>query len=247
MQTQVSSPLVEKFAGIVGAAHVRVSDPGDDLSEFGRGHGHTPASAPAIVVSPGTPEEVAAALAVATQQRTAVVTRGAGFSVSGFAFSDADHVTVIETRRLDRVLAVDAENLTVTAQAGVLNSELTRIVAEAGLRVQTVAVPVRRTTLGGALSGVVGGGVPARSSVTGGNVQSVAGLVVALPTGALLRTGAGRVERPRCSRHLPGARRPEPDGCLLGGRWHPRRQGRGDAVPRTAAARHRRCGLGLSR
>ncbi|MEN2739993.1 FAD-binding oxidoreductase [Microbacterium sp. X-17] len=213
--TAGAAAIAARFARILGEQHVLTPATGD-LTPYGRGRGFTPATAPALVLRPGTARELADALGLATETGTTVVARGGGYSVGGYAYPPGDPVAVIDTRRLDRVIGIDRENLTVTAEAGILNGDLTAAVAEAGLRVQTVAVPVRHTTLGGSLSGVVGAGVPARSSVTGGNVQDVAGLLVALPTGALLRTGAGGANVHATTDAFPGLGGPNLTGLFLG-------------------------------
>lgn len=97
---------------------------------------------------------------------------------------------MLDTRRLNRII-VDEVDMTVTAQCGVILSDLQDAVGERGFECQTVAVPQRYTTLGDVLSGVVGGGLPREMPTRGGTGQFVLGLTVVLPDGTLVKTNAG--------------------------------------------------------
>jgi FAD/FMN-containing dehydrogenase len=123
---------------------------------------------------------------------------------------------VVTTGRLSRVLEIDDVNMTISAQAGILNGDLQKAAAERGFRVQTVAVPLWQTTLGGSLSGVLGAGVPAESPVVGGNIDSVLGLTVVLADGRIVRTNAGGSNVHRQSSVVAGAGGPNVTGMFLG-------------------------------
>jgi glycolate oxidase FAD binding subunit len=84
---------------------------------------------PAEVVEPATPEEAAALLASASQNRTSVVFRGGGTKL-GWGRVPAKVDLLVSTRGLNRVLAHEHADMTATVEAGAtldeLNAELAR-------------------------------------------------------------------------------------------------------------------------
>ena len=79
---------------------------------------------PGIVVTPGSADEIAKVLQLANNGRNPVIVRGNGFSMTGFVNGAPHRAIVLDTRRLDRVLQIDEQNMTVTAEAGLIMSEL---------------------------------------------------------------------------------------------------------------------------
>lgn len=180
------------LAGIVGADNVLTR--AATLALYARDRSPFRELRPAIAVRPGTTEEIAAVLRLANERRIPVVPRGAGFSLAGFAPIDDGAAIFLDTRRMNRVLEVDETDMTVTAEAGIIAADLDRAVSQRGLAVNTVAVPLHHTTIGGILSGVVAGGLPRD---LGNNVERLLGLTVVLPTGTIVRTNAGGSNRYR--------------------------------------------------
>src|SRR3990170_7392188 len=78
--------------------------------------------APALVVLPGSAEEVQAAVRICGEAGVPFVARGAGTGLSGGALPVADGV-VVSLARLDRVLTIDLDGGRVTLQPGVTNLE----------------------------------------------------------------------------------------------------------------------------
>ena len=73
---------------------------------------------PDCVVFPTTAEEVAEAVRMCARYRVPVIAYGAGTSIEGHILAVEGGVTV-DLSRMNRVLAVDAEDLTATVEAGV--------------------------------------------------------------------------------------------------------------------------------
>src|SRR5262249_45395333 len=111
---------------------------------------------------------------------------------------------------------IEEVNMTVPAQAGIVTADLDAQVAERGFQVHTVAVPIRFTTLGGVLSGVVGGGIPLDSTAVGLTGQHVLGLKLVLPTGEVVATNAGGSNRHRGTSALADADGPSLTSMFLG-------------------------------
>ncbi len=140
------------------------------------------------VVRPASAAELARVVGVACKAGIAVVTRGGGMSYSGgYLPAEAGSIT-IDMSRMNRVLAVNADDMYVTVEAGITWEQLHQALADTGLR----------TPYWGTLSGrfaTVGGSVSQNSIFWGSGqhgsaVDSVLGLKVALADGQLLDTGS---------------------------------------------------------
>ncbi|MCG2578001.1 FAD-binding oxidoreductase [Dechloromonas sp. XY25] len=115
--TPKSSDLISTLVGIVGAAQV-LSEPAD-IAPFvtdwrGRYRG-----AARCVVRPGSTAEVAAVVKACAEAGVAIVPQGGNTSLCGAATPDvAGAAVVLSLGRLNRVLAVDTRNNTITVEAG---------------------------------------------------------------------------------------------------------------------------------
>lgn len=158
---------------------------------------------PGIAVKAASVDDVVAAFGVAREHLAPVVSRGGGFSISGTPSRPGDEPIVLDTRAMDRIVEIDEENMTVTAECGVIMSDLEAAVAERGFEVHTVAIPRWYTTLGGVLSGVCGGGFPSDTAAIGPSGQFLLGLRVVLPNGSVLDTNAGGSNVNRASSSIP--------------------------------------------
>jgi alkyldihydroxyacetonephosphate synthase len=139
---------------------------------------------PGAVVRPGSTEEVSAVLRWATETRTPVVTFGGGSGVCGGAEAVAGSIS-LDTRRLDRVLAVDRDALTVSAQAGIGGRTLEDDLAGRGLTLGHFPQSIEISTLGGWVAARSAGQKSARY---GRLEDMVLGLEVVLPDGTVART-----------------------------------------------------------
>jgi FAD/FMN-containing dehydrogenase len=116
--TMTSTPsLSDRLAGLVGAAHV-LTDPAD-IAPFvtdwrGRYRG-----AAQCVVRPGSTAEVAAVVKTCVEAGIAIVPQGGNTGLCGAATPDgAGRAVVISLSRLNRIASVDAQNNTITVEAG---------------------------------------------------------------------------------------------------------------------------------
>ncbi|MBL8403016.1 MAG: FAD-binding oxidoreductase, partial [Dechloromonas sp.] len=115
--TPKSPDLIDVLAGIVGTAQV-LSEPAD-IAPFvtdwrGRYRG-----AALCVVRPGSTAEVAAVVRACTEAGVAIVPQGGNTSLCGAATPDATGAAVVlSLGRLNRILAVDTGNNTITVEAG---------------------------------------------------------------------------------------------------------------------------------
>ncbi len=139
---------------------------------------------PAAVVRPGSTEEVSAVLRWAQETRTPVVPFGGGSGVSGGVEAIAGAIA-LDTRRMNRVLAVDRAALTVTAQAGIGGGELENDLAGRGLTLGHFPQSIDISTLGGWVAARSAGQKSARY---GRLEEMIVALEVVLPGGAIVRT-----------------------------------------------------------
>jgi glycolate oxidase len=125
----VLETLARRLSEVVGQAHV-LTDPADLLTYEADGltHGRT---RPALVVLPGSTEEVAGVLRLAHAEGIPVVPRGAGTGLSGGA-RPVEGGLVLALSRMRRILELDLENGWARVEPGVANLDVTRAVAGAG-------------------------------------------------------------------------------------------------------------------
>ena len=161
------------------------------IDEYAREKSPFPRSVPRAVVQVRSEGEIAAVLRIAGAVGVPVVSRGNGFSLAGPPAGPGVDPLVLDMRGFNRIVEIDEESMTITAECGVTMLSLRRAAAERGYELHTVAVPVAHTTLGGVLSGVCGGGFPLDTASVGGTGQFVTGLRVVLADGSILETNAG--------------------------------------------------------
>ncbi len=187
--TSQAPTLADALGGAIGHEKL-VTDVGD-LADYGGGKSPFRGLTPRIAVKVTSADDIAAVLRIAGERSTPVVARGGGFSIAGAPSRPDDEPIVVDMRALDRIVEIDEESMTVTAECGVIMADLEAAVAERGFEVHTVAVPRAYTTLGGVLSGIFGGGFPSDVAAIGSSGRHVMGLRVVLPNGSILDTNAG--------------------------------------------------------
>ena len=142
---------------------------------------------PAVIARPQDAQGLARALAAVTSAGLAAVPRGGGMSyTSGFHCTEAGTV-LFDLTGMDRILDINAEDMTVTVQAGVTWKALYDALKTKSLR----------TPFWGPLSGLnstIGGGLSQNNAFFGAGTHgptadSVTSLTVALADGTLLETG----------------------------------------------------------
>ena len=126
-----SPDVLEKFARIAGERHVLTD--ARDMAPFLREWRDKYIGRAAAVLRPGTEDEVAALLAVANAHEVAIVPQGGNTGLVGgqIPFSGGNEV-VLSMGRLNRILEVDAENDSITVQAGVILADAQKAAEEAG-------------------------------------------------------------------------------------------------------------------
>jgi glycolate oxidase len=140
---------------------------------------------PDVAVLPQTTEDVAAVVGVACRYGVPVVPRGMGSGLAGGSLPVRGGI-VLSLARMNHVLEIDRENMTVAVEAGVVTADLEREVAQVGLFYPPDPSSNRQSTIGGNVACNAGGPRCLKYGVTG---DYVLGLTVVLANGEVLRTG----------------------------------------------------------
>ena len=151
--------------------------------QHGRDESPFDAPPPEAVVFCESTEEVAFVVAAAAEHRVPVIPYGAGSSLEGHLLAVQGGVSV-DVSRMDRVLRLDADDLTVTVQAGVTRMQLNREIKDSGLFFPID--PGADATLGGMSATRASGTNAVRYGTMRENVLA---LTVVTASGEVIRTG----------------------------------------------------------
>jgi FAD/FMN-containing dehydrogenase len=147
------------------------------LLEDWRGRrGHSP-----LLLKPGSTEEVAAILSICQETRTPVVPIGGNTGLAGGQMAQGE--VLLSLRRMNRVLAVDTDGMTLTAEAGVLLADAQARADEVGLLYPLTLASEGSCTIGGNIATNAGGNHVLRYGMTR---SLVLGLEVVLADGRAL-------------------------------------------------------------
>ncbi|WP_311223155.1 MULTISPECIES: FAD-linked oxidase C-terminal domain-containing protein [unclassified Acidovorax] len=100
--------------------------------QHGRDEGSIQAPPPSAVVFAESTQDVADAIRLAAQYEVPVIPYGAGSSLEGHLLAIQGGIS-IDVNRMNRVLRVDAEDLTVTVQPGITRKQLNDAIKDTGL------------------------------------------------------------------------------------------------------------------
>jgi glycolate oxidase len=188
--------VAERLAGIVGARHC-VRDPAS-LATYASDGLASYRVTPSLVVLPGSTEEVAGVVRVAAEAGIPIVPRGAGTGLSGGALPVPGGV-VVALSRMKRVLEVDFENAFVRVEPGVINLEVSKLLAPAGFYYAPDPSSQSVCTIGGNVSENSGGAHCLKYGFTSNHVL---GARLVLPDGTVTDLGGPVLDTPGYD--LPG-------------------------------------------
>ncbi len=145
---------------------------------------------PQVVVYPKTTEEVISAMEIACREGLPIVPRGSGTGLSGGSVPVRGGM-VLGLTRMNRILEIDEENLTATAEAGVITLDLFNAVAARGLFYPPDPGSQKVSTLGGNVAENAGGLRGLKYGVTRDYVMALKGV---LPDLSVISTGGKSVK-----------------------------------------------------
>lgn len=181
--------VIADLESILGSEHVHTD--GETRDQFAEDLFFS-GPAPLAVITPDSKEETCAAIRACTKAGVALLPRGGGLSyTAGYVQSKEDAVpaVVLDTRRLDRIVDVNPDNMTVTVEAGCTWETMMAATAGHGLRA-TMFGPTtgRYSTVGGSLSNNC---MFFGSAKNGTAADAVLGLEVVSANGTVIVTGSG--------------------------------------------------------
>ena len=133
MEVEQAHPNLHRaLVDIVGSEHVLTDD--EDREFFSQDIYSTSSDFAACVVRPGTCDETCRVVAAATAARFSVIARGGGTSYTGGLLPDRPNSVIVDTRRLDRVVEINADDMYVVVEAGCTWKELHAALKPHGLR-----------------------------------------------------------------------------------------------------------------
>lgn len=183
MNAILANPLAA-LDGKVGAASLLTDEASRELY---RHDVYAAGPAPLAVFRPGSVEELAAGIGAATAAGIAIVPRGGGMSYTGGYLSPTANFILIDTASLNRIIAVNETDMTVTVECGITWEELRRELQPRGLRTKTWG------TLSG-INATVGGGMSQNGVFWGAGsgtvVDSALSFDVVLADGTVVSTGS---------------------------------------------------------
>ena len=183
MYNKVLDTDVAALKKIVGDDAVLV---GKEISEdYGHDELGGIVSMPDVLVRAASTEQVSAIMKLAYERCIPVTVRGSGTGLVGSAVALHGGI-LLETGKMNKILELDRENLTVTVQPGVLLMELAAF-AEENDFLYPPDPGEKSATIGGNISTNAGGMRAVKYGVTRDYVRS---LTVVLPNGEIMNLGA---------------------------------------------------------
>ena len=141
---------------------------------------------PEVAVLPSTTEQVAAVVRLANRERIPITPRGAGSGLSGGAIPLYGGI-LLSVERMNRVVELDLENMTITVEAGMVTNELAQLVQEKGLFFAGYPMSLETCYIGGNIAENAGGGKAVKYGVTG---RYILGVELVTPTGEIGRASS---------------------------------------------------------
>jgi glycolate oxidase len=182
--TAAKHALHERFAKIVGAKHAFSAPSELRTYECDGLLGYR--VRPAIVVLPGSTEEVAACVKLARENGMPVVPRGAGTGLSGGALP-VEGCALIGLSRMKKILEIDLPNRVARVQPGVINLDISRALGPDGYYYAPDPSSQSVCTIGGNVAENSGG---AHCLKYGFTVNHALGLTLVLPDGEIVQLGS---------------------------------------------------------
>ena len=171
------------IADLISSLGQQITRSKSDLGIHGRSESHFSLSPPDAVVYPETTAQVAEVVAICARHRCPVVGWGTGTSLEGQSQAFLGGV-VVDFTRMNRILSIAAEDMTVTVQPGVTREALNEELRATGLFFPVD--PGANASLGG-MAATRASGTPA---VRYGTMRdNVLALEVVTASGEVIRTG----------------------------------------------------------
>ncbi len=153
--SQLPDPLLDALRAVVGPAHVLTGPGLEGFERDWRKRYHGRARA---VVRPANAQEVAQVVQCCAQHHAPIVTQGGHTGlVGGGTPDDSGTQVVLSLQRMNRIRSIDADNLTMTVEAGCILQSVQAAAAEQSLLFPLSLAAEGSCTIGGNLATNAGG------------------------------------------------------------------------------------------
>ena len=183
MIAPMTDAFIAHLQSLLGSARVLTSQ--EDLIPYSFDGTAALKQMPGAVVFPQSGKEVAECVKLAAKANIPVVTRGSGTGLSGGSVP-LSGCLVICLVRMDKIIELDQQNLTLRAQCGVITKEIDDAAAAVGLFYPPDPGSMKISTIGGNVAENSGG---LRGLKYGVTRDYVMGMEVVLPNGDLIFLG----------------------------------------------------------
>lgn len=184
----LSKTDIEFFEELIGHTNVRQNL--EDLNLAASDYTEDLFYLPEVVLLPDNSVEISSILKYCNSKLIPVYTRGAGTGLSGACLPVKGGV-VLSTKRLNKIIDIDIENLQATVEPGVINQDLKNELSSSGLTYPPDPASMGSSTIGGNIAHGSGGPKAVKYGVTRDYVLN---LEVVLPTGDVIWTGANTLK-----------------------------------------------------
>lgn len=183
MRARMTADFIAQLQSLLGSDRVLTSQ--EDLIPYSFDGTAALKQMPGAVVFPQSGKEVAECVKLAAKAGITVVTRGSGTGLSGGSVPLTECL-VICLVRMDKIIELDQQNLTLRAQCGVITKEIDDAAAAVGLFYPPDPGSMKISTIGGNVAENSGG---LRGLKYGVTRDYVMGMEVVLPNGDLIFLG----------------------------------------------------------
>jgi D-lactate dehydrogenase (cytochrome) len=183
----VTAELIDYLTGVVGTDHISTARA--DRALHARDQSQHEAHPAEVVVWPRTPEQIAAVLKAANDQRVPVTAWGVGTGLEGNAIPIFGGI-LMSLERMTRIIAVLADDFQVTVEPGIGHKDLNQHLTRYGLFFPPD--PGANATVGGMLANNAAG---IRTVKYGASKDNVLRMQVALADGRLITVGSRSVKQ----------------------------------------------------
>lgn len=179
----MNEQIKKRLSEIVGVEHVKYSQA--QLLAYSYDATANFQSKPDLVISPGNTKEVSEIVKVCSEGKIPIVSRGSGTNLAAGTVPTQGGIVLL-FNRMNQIVELDKENLTITVQPGVITQTISNFVEQNGLFYPPDPSSMKISTIGGNVSENSGGLRGLKYGVTKDYVRA---LTVVMPDGSVLKTG----------------------------------------------------------
>jgi len=179
----VNEQIKRRLSEIVGVEHLKYSQA--QLLAYSYDATANFQSKPDLVISPGNTKEVSEIVKVCSKEQIPIVSRGSGTNLAAGTVPTQGGIVLL-FNRMNQIIELDKENLTITVQPGVITQTISSFVEQNGLFYPPDPSSMKISTIGGNVSENSGGLRGLKYGVTKDYVRA---LTVVMPDGSVLKTG----------------------------------------------------------